>query len=250
MNSLTDVMRPGKAGARYAARRRELETYFDRTAAQAWARLTSDEKVSRVRATVRAGRDAMRALIMSRLGEDLQDRRLLDAGCGTGALAAEAAARGAAVTAIDLSPTLVGIARERCPAALPEGSDAEPGRVSFLSGDMLDDALGTHDHVVAMDSLIHYQLPDIVSALSALAPRTRRSIVFTVAPSTPMLTVMHAVGKLFPKGDKSPAIEPARLGRLSDAIGSAPALSDFEITHSQRIASGFYTSQCVELTRR
>ncbi|MFC6050870.1 magnesium protoporphyrin IX methyltransferase, partial [Methylobacterium hispanicum] len=36
----------------YDARRGELTTYFDRTAADAWARLTSDAPVSRIRATV------------------------------------------------------------------------------------------------------------------------------------------------------------------------------------------------------
>ena len=46
--------------ASYAERRGQLETYFDRTAVAAWARLTSDVPVSGIRATVRAGRDAMR----------------------------------------------------------------------------------------------------------------------------------------------------------------------------------------------
>jgi 2-polyprenyl-3-methyl-5-hydroxy-6-metoxy-1,4-benzoquinol methylase len=37
----------------------------------------------------------------------MRGMRLLDAGCGTGALATEAMRRGAHVVAIDLSPTLV-----------------------------------------------------------------------------------------------------------------------------------------------
>ncbi len=52
---------------------------------------------------------------------------MLDAGCGTGALAVEAARRGAEVVAIDLSATLVDLARERLPAGL---------RVDFRVGDM------------------------------------------------------------------------------------------------------------------
>jgi hypothetical protein len=44
----------------YTQRRSEIETYFDRTAADAWARLTSNAPVSRIRQTVRAGRDEMR----------------------------------------------------------------------------------------------------------------------------------------------------------------------------------------------
>ena len=46
----------------YTRRRGELETYFDRTAVQAWMRLTSDAPVGRIRATVRAGRDQTAAI--------------------------------------------------------------------------------------------------------------------------------------------------------------------------------------------
>ena len=55
----------------YAARRHQLETYFDRTAVDAWARLTSDAPVGRIRATVRAGRDQMRRVAAgARAAED------------------------------------------------------------------------------------------------------------------------------------------------------------------------------------
>ena len=79
----------------YLKQRDRVEHYFDRTAAQTWARLTSTAPVSGVRATVRAGRDRMRATLMSWLPEELSGLRLLDAGCGTGALSVEAACRGA-----------------------------------------------------------------------------------------------------------------------------------------------------------
>ena len=90
--------------ATYQARRGELHEYFDRTAIRAWERLTSDAPVSGIRATVRAGRDAMRATLLSWLPADLSGKRLLDAGCGTGALAVEAAKRGAEVLAVDIAP--------------------------------------------------------------------------------------------------------------------------------------------------
>ncbi len=90
--------------------------YFDRTAVDAWKRLTSDAPVNRIRATVRAGRDEMRNTMLSWLPDDLRGKRVLDAGCGTGALSVEAARRGAHVIAIDLSPTLVEHARENAAA--------------------------------------------------------------------------------------------------------------------------------------
>jgi magnesium-protoporphyrin O-methyltransferase len=227
----------------YIERRGEIETYFDRTAVEAWKRLTSDAPVGRIRATVRAGRDRMRATLLSWLPEDLTGLRVLDAGCGTGALAVEAARRGAAVVAIDLSPTLVDLARERAPHDLGGGS------IEFRSGDMLDSALGEFDHVVGMDSLIHYDTTDILRVLTALAERTRGTMLFTFAPSTPLLATMHAIGRLFPRGDRAPSIQPVSQSKLLAGIAGEHALRQWRHGRTLRIASGFYTSQAVELER-
>jgi magnesium-protoporphyrin O-methyltransferase len=228
----------------YDKRRGELEAYFDRTAVRAWEALTSTDKVSRVRATVRAGRDEMRATLLSYLPRDLAGRRLYDAGCGTGALALEVARRGGLVTAVDLSPKLVGIARARADAS-------QPGHgIDFRSGDMLDPAHGAHHHVVAMDSLIHYPAAEIVRMLAALAARTSDSIVFTHAPRTPLLAVMHAAGKLFPRSDRSPAIEPVAGDDLRRRIAAEPRLAGWAVGRGRRVHSGFYISEAVELVRR
>ena len=227
----------------YLERRSELKTYFDRTAVDAWARLTTDAPVSGIRATVRAGRDQMRAVLLSELGHDLRGQRVLDAGCGTGALAVEAARRGATVTAIDLSPTLVQLARERTP------DDLGTGTIAFHAGDMLDPPAGTFDHVVCMDSLIHYEAADIVSALSRLAARTTSSIVFTVAPSTAALSVMWAVGRAFPRSDRAPAIEPVRPEHLIRLVAAEPRLAGWTATTCPRVSRGFYISQAMKLTR-
>lgn len=227
----------------YAERRGQLTTYFDRTAVDAWARLTSDAPVSRIRATVRAGRDAMRGTLLAWLPDDLTGLRLLDAGCGTGALSVEAARRGAEVVAIDVSPTLVGLARERT------GTVDGGGAIDFRVGDMLDASLGTFDHVVAMDSLIHYSAADIARALAVLGARTRGSVVFTVAPRTALLTVMHAAGTLFPKRDRAPAIVPVTQRTLVRRIAGEAALAGFTLSRTHRVNSGFYLSNAIELAR-
>ncbi len=235
---------PGARGASsYAQRRGEIEHYFDRTAARAWARLTSDAPVGRIRASVRAGRDRMRDTLLSWLPQDMRGQRLLDAGCGTGALAVEAARRGAQVVAIDLSPTLVELARTRVPADLP-------GHIEFRSGDMLDPALGHFDHVVAMDSLIHYRTPDAVRVIESLARRAGTSMLFTYAPRTPLLATMHAVGLLFPRGDRAPSIVPVAPSDLARRIDTHADMADWQRARTQRVASGFYTSQALELSRR
>jgi magnesium-protoporphyrin O-methyltransferase len=229
------------ATASYTQRRGQIATYFDRTASDAWARLTSDAPLGRIRATVREGRDRMRATLLSWLPDDLTGRRILDAGAGTGAFSVAAARRGAHVVAIDLSPTLADLGRQRMPADLGAGS------IEFHVGDMLDPALGRFDHVVAMDSLIHYNARDAVRAVAGLAARTERSVLFTFAPRTPALAMMHAVGRLFPRGDRAPSIEPVAEAALLRHLEREPALGAWQPARTQRITSGFYKSQAMEL---
>ncbi|MFM1760285.1 MAG: hypothetical protein RLY75_1556, partial [Pseudomonadota bacterium] len=145
----------------YLNRRSKLQDYFDRTANDAWAKLTSDAPVSGIRATVRAGRDQMRSNLIARLPESLNGKRILDAGCGTGALALELANKGASVVAIDLSPNLIELAKERI-------SPADRQNIDFRSGDMLDEGLGEFDYVVGMDSMIHYCAADMLVVLEKL----------------------------------------------------------------------------------
>lgn len=245
----------------YIERRGQIEAYFDRTAADAWARLTSDAPVSGIRATVRAGREQMRQLLVHWVasggaasahhesagapvtGVPLLDQAVLDAGCGTGLLAVDCARLGAAVTAIDLSPTLVGLARERLPA------DLAPGSVRLLSGDMLDPALGKFEHLVAMDSLIHYAPEQAVNALLALAPRIGTSMVFTFAPGNLPLRAMIAIGRLFPRADRSPSIVPVAPERMQRLLREALGPLGWRLGRSERVSRGFYTSQAQELVR-
>lgn len=231
-------------GTSYVTSRGRLEEYFDRTARDAWAQLTSDAPVSRVRATVRAGRDRMRTLLLSWLPADLSGRRVLDAGCGTGALAVEAARRGAEVVAVDVSASLIALARER--AAEELAHDPSAGEVRFVAGDMLDPALGVFDHVVAMDSLIHYASADIEAAAIALSKRATGSVLFTVTPRTAPLMLMLTAGKLFPRADRAPAIAPVGVEALRRRLDSAGPM---RAGRCERVSGGFYTSVAVELAR-
>lgn len=226
----------------YLNRRSKLQDYFDRTANDAWAKLTSDAPVSGIRATVRAGRDQMRANLIARLPESLAGKRILDAGCGTGALALELAQKGASVVAIDLSPNLIELAKERI-------APADRQNIDFRSGDMLDDSLGEFDYVVGMDSMIHYCADDMLVVLEKLAPRVSHKIVFTFAPSTLPLEVMIRVGRLFPRKDRAPFIEPISQTKLSKLIDESPWFVDWKIPHTQLVSSGFYKSQLMELEK-
>jgi len=221
----------------YQQSRTKLETYFDKTARKAWEDLTSDVPVSGIRATVRAGRETMRDLLLSTLPSDMHGMRLLDAGCGTGALAMAAAQRGADVVAIDVSHGLIDIAQKRAPSHLS---------IDWRVGDMRSHNLGIFDHVIAMDSLIHYDENDIIGVLKAWSQRANE-IAFTFAPGTPLLRTMHFVGKAFPRGDRSPAILPVSEARLSRDIEAS--LPEWRINFTQRVSSGFYKSQAMGMSR-
>jgi magnesium-protoporphyrin O-methyltransferase len=219
----------------YEATRNRVETYFDRTATKTWERLTSDAPVSGIRATVRKGRDEMRSNIIAALPDDLRGARILDAGCGTGALAFELAARGADVVGVDISPQLIDIATKRTPSKLDR-------KIQFSAGDMLNPAHGHFDHVVAMDSMIYYTAADIADIRAGIAPRLSGKMVFTVAPRTPLLMLMWRAGKLFPRADRSPTMVPHTPAAI------AGSLSRGKLRDLGRVTSGFYISNALEFT--
>ncbi len=217
----------------YTATRDRVEDYFDRSATKVWERLTSDAPVSGIRATVRAGRDRMRRLMLDQLPQDLSGCRVLDAGCGTGAAAVELANRGADVVAIDISPALVKIGQDRAPRTLK-------GTIDWRSGDMFDAGLGHFDHVIAMDSMIYYTSPDVARQLAAIGPRVSGKFVFTLPPRTPLLMAMFGAGKLFPRADRSPQMVPQNGRAVEKALRQQNTQG--RVTEIERIKSSFYIS--------
>ncbi|MFL5254099.1 MAG: hypothetical protein ACJ8AI_14610 [Rhodopila sp.] len=81
-----------------------------------------------------------------------------------------------------------------------------------------------------------------------MAERTDRSIIFTFAPRTTMLTMMHAVGKLFPRGNRSPAIEPVRPKTISKHVDMHR--DEWRIGRTHRVSVGFYISQALEVVKQ
>lgn len=230
-------------GQAYAARRGEIRTYFDRTAVEAWKRFASQAPMGRIRASVREGRGRMRAAMLGLLPADLSGWRVLDAGCGTGAMSVELARRGADVLGIDLAPEIVRFAAETLPP------DIDRAKVRFEAGDMLAGRHGRFDAVVAMDSLIHYAAGDAVAALAELAERVHERIVFTFAPKTLPLALMHGVGRFFPRADRAPAIQPVGARALSGRLADAVAPFGWCVGETVPISHGFYKSQAMQLKR-
>ena len=169
--------------ATYHARKGQLETYFGRTAVDAWTALTSETPVSRIRRTVRAGRDSMRATMLGWL--PMNGMKLFDAGCGTGALSVEAARRGA-LTAVDISQSLIDVAKDRVPEDLGRGGIDFRRRHDGPGFGAVRPVRWTADPLPAAEC----HADDL-----GLASRAQRGVVFTFAPRTPVLAAMHAVGR-------------------------------------------------------
>jgi len=64
-------------------KRDRTKVYFDRTAAEQWAKLTSDRPVPCIRKTVREASHRVRQVLLSWLLNDHSDRRIRDPGCST-----------------------------------------------------------------------------------------------------------------------------------------------------------------------
>jgi magnesium-protoporphyrin O-methyltransferase len=109
--------------------------------------------------------------------------------------------------------------------------------------------LGEFDHVVAMDSLIHYDVADGIRVLADLADRVRGSMVFTTHRAPCCWSSCTPSGKLFPRGDRSPAIQPVQPTRLQKLMAAEPQLRDWHTARTQRVSRGFYISQACELRR-
>ena len=147
---------------------RRVETYFDRTAADAWE-APDLGRAGRPHPRHRArGRDRMRATLPDvAAAGPARPPRILDAGCGTGALAVEAAR----------APRWWrSTCRRRWWGWPTSGCTATPGggRIDFRVGDMLDPALGPLRPRGGDGPLIHYRPTDVVRVLDAFAPRSRQ----------------------------------------------------------------------------
>ena len=60
---------------------------------------------------------------------------------------------------------------------------------------------------------------------------------------------MHAIGRVLPRGDRAPAIEPVGESRLRALLAADPSLAAWNVRRTSRVTSGFYISQAMELIR-
>jgi SAM-dependent methyltransferase len=134
--------------------------------------------------------------------------RLLDAGCGAGLLALLASFRGAQVTALDASPGLLAVVRQRLPSADVREGDLEA----------LPFADNSFDAVAAVNSVFY--AADMAAAMRELVRVTRsggRVVITAWGPVEKcefLAAVMPALGPLMPP--PPPGAPPPHPGALSE----------------------------------
>lgn len=171
---------------------------------------------------------ALHALNPARLGYvagrmSLQGARVLDVGCGGGLLSEAMARAGAVVTAIDLAPELVKIAKLH---RLESGVDVDY-RLQSVEALAVEEP-GTFDAVTCMEMLEHVPDPAaIVGACAALLKPGGRLFVSTLnrTPAAFALAIVGAeyVARLLPRGTHQyrDFIKPSELGAWLREAGLA-----------------------------
>ena len=112
--------------------------------------------------------------------------RLLDAGCGAGLLALLASLRGAQVAAVDASPGMLAIARQRLPAADVREADLEAvpfGDATFDAVTAVNSIFYAEDMTAAMRELVRVVRPGgrvVVTAIRAKRGVARCAVKATV----------------------------------------------------------------------
>ncbi len=233
-----------------------IRSYFEGRA-PGWIRLTADAPVSGVRGAVRRGRREMADILLGWLPEvdggpperagpaagSPPEATVLDAGCGPGEVAVRLAERGFRVTGVELAPSLAAAARERA------ASRGLAHRIEVREGDLAELDAGPWDHVLCMDVLFHYPPEEAVELVVGLAHRARRSLLFTVAPRTPLLAGLGAVGSLFPRRDRAPRLHPVGVDPFVARILGDPRMDGWERGRDRRVTAAVYFSHGVELCR-
>lgn len=186
-----------------------VRNYFNTQGFERWRKIYGEtDDVNSVQLDIRLGHaeTVEKTLALLKSGEGgLQGVTVCDAGCGTGSLAIPMMLEGAAVSASDISSSMVEEASRRAQLAISEQGQNGKAQVTepqFQAQD-LESISGKYDTVVCLDVLIHYPQEKAAGMISHLASRAEKRLLLSFAPKTPFYSVLKRIGELFPGPSKA-----------------------------------------------
>jgi magnesium-protoporphyrin O-methyltransferase len=179
-----------------------IRSYFEGPGFDSLRVVYSDERCDGFRNAIRRGHTQVVETVVSWLSPAhvMETQSVLDAGCGTGALAVPLALAGARVDAIDFSAKMIEAARERARRA-----QTPPGRLNLAVGD-LSSVNALYDAVVCIDVFARYSTEATIELLKQLASRAGSRLIFTFTPKKAMDPVWLAIGGLVAKRRQAPPL--------------------------------------------
>lgn len=222
-----------------AQHKARLRHYFDGIGFERWSAIYGQAELSPIRRSIREGHAAMLELAEGWLDAGgPHEGAALDAGCGTGLFSLALARRGLSVAAADIAPQMA----EATAAAAAAAGLAD--RVSCRVSD-LEELGGSYALVACFDVLIHYPPALFAPMLSHLAGLSTDTLLFTYAPSTPLLAAMHRAAAIFPKSQRRTDIQMIPEGLVRSTLHGC----GMRLSRSQRVSRGFYHVTLVEAKR-
>jgi 2-polyprenyl-6-hydroxyphenyl methylase/3-demethylubiquinone-9 3-methyltransferase len=161
---------------------------------------------------------------LERLAGGIQDKRVVDVGCGGGILAESMAVKGARVTGIDLSDKALKVAKLH---QLESGVQVDYRLIAAEA--LAEEAPGQFDVVTCMEMLEH--VPDPASVMAACARMAKPDgwVFFSTLNRNPKSYMLAIVGaeyvlNMLPKGthDWSKFIKPHELASYARSAGLEP----------------------------
>jgi magnesium-protoporphyrin O-methyltransferase len=216
----------------------QLQSYFNGIGFERWAQIYGQVPLSYIRRSIRVGHTRMLTQAQRWITESYPTGSLLDAGCGTGLFTIAMAQQGFRVTAIDIAPRMVAAAQQ---AAQQAGVAAQ---IDFLEGD-LEATTGSFDAVVCFDVLVHYPLNLFENLCTHLAQRSKGLFLFTYAPYSRPLALLHWIGGRFPKSQRRTEIQMIP----SAAVVSVLCSAGMQVRRSLSISHGFYHVTLLEAVK-
>lgn len=216
----------------------QLRQYFNGVGFERWAAIYGEVPLSMIRRTVREGHEQMLAQAESWLLAACPGGTLLDAGCGTGLFSIMMARHGFSVTAVDIAPRMVEVARANAQQA------GVADRIQFQVGDA-ESVEGRFDAVACFDVLVHYPRESFTDLCRVLARRSTGPFIFTYAPYNRLLALMHWVGGHLPHDHRRTEIQ-----MTPDAVVAAALAGEgMRLRQTVGVSHGFYHVRLAEAGR-